>query len=104
MGSFLAIHHNGVTSRFTSFDTVEEARGHLASLINSRKVNPADSMAIVRTVDDSIVYFRQSNNTVASLNFEKPSLINWLKNACQHVGQELQHTLEMAFTTLRSTH
>ncbi len=68
MTAFITIHNTAKGSAFTTFDSVQAAKTHLQNLICSQQVKTADTLAIVRASDDSIVYFKKRNNTLDSLN------------------------------------
>lgn len=68
MSSFLTIHNNDKGPAFSTFDSIQAAKNHLQHLLCSHQVAAADTLAIIRSCDDSIVYFRQRNNTLARLN------------------------------------
>lgn len=68
MQAFIAIHSNAEGPAFTTFESVQEAKNYLQNLMLANKVDAADTLAIVRSYDDSIVYFKKRKNTIASLN------------------------------------
>jgi hypothetical protein len=87
MTNYIAVHYNGFMPSFTYTDTVDAARNHLINLIVTRQASSTDAMAIVRAGDDQIIYYKTSNNTVASLSQQKPSRSNLLSSLYQFLGK-----------------
>lgn len=100
MQPFTTIHYDGISPVFKSFETVQAAEAYLRELIVSRQVSSSDSLAIISNNDDRVVYFKQHNNTVASLyaGLHRHSL-----SFAQHWQQfilSVQEHLTIAFSAL----
>ncbi len=100
MQPFTTIHYDGTSPVFKSFATVQAAEAYLRELIVSRQVSSSDSLAIISNTDDRVVYFKQHNNTVASLyaglHRRTPSFAqHW-----QQFLQSVQERLTIAFSAL----
>lgn len=92
------IHYDGITPAFQTFGTVQAAESYLRELIISRQVSPCDSISIIRISDDSVLYFRQHNNTVANLHAGLHPRRMTLSQRWQSVNQLIQDRLLIAFS------
>jgi len=72
MQNYLAIHYNGTSTTFTYTSTEEEARNHLATLIEVGLVRPHHTMSITRLMDEKLIYYKRAYNTIDSLS-RRPS-------------------------------
>ncbi|MBC8155500.1 MAG: hypothetical protein H7Z72_21645 [Bacteroidetes bacterium] len=100
MQSFIAIQHSEKGPTFTTFDTIQAAKNHLQSLIVSKQVDANDALAIVRASDDSIIYFKQRNNTVASLNTALRQSTTSYNQSTQSIYQTVKERLTLVYTAL----
>ena len=100
MQSFIAIHSNNNGPAFSTFDSIMAAKDHLQGLILSHQVRDSDTLAIVRSCDDSIVYFKQRNNTIASLNAALNPSRNGSWKSTQSVYQVAKEQLVLVFASL----
>ncbi len=81
METFIAIHNDGIVPTFTSFPTVVAAETYLNELLNTRRVSACDSLAIVRSSDDKIIYFKEHDNTLDTLRaglHHRANVLRWL--------------------------
>lgn len=102
MQSFITIQHNAKGPAFSTFDTIQAAKGHLMNLISSEQVDAYDTLAIVRASDDSVVYFKQRNNTIASLNAAFNQRTTGFNQSTQSIYQMVKEQVILAFTALTS--
>lgn len=100
MSSFLTIHNNDKGPAFSTFDTIQAAKNHLQHLLCSHQVTASDTLAIVRSSDDSIVYFRQRNNTLARLNAALGQHETNVSYSLPSVFQLVKEQVTFAFSTL----
>ena len=100
MQPFTTIHYDGVTPVFKSFDTVQAAEAYLRELIVSRQVSTSDSLAIISNTDDRVIYFRQHNNTVASLYAGLYQTNPTLSQRWQRFIQSMLEQFTLAFSAL----
>lgn len=96
MNRYTAIHFNGSDTTFTPAATIEAARTHLITLINTQQASTHDTMSIVETTQDRVIYF-QKHNTIERLSAINQPTTPFL----QQLNQYIQQTLNLLSPTVR---
>lgn len=78
MTNYIVVHYNGNISDLTYKETEDEARSHLSHLITNNQVRKNDTLAIIRSCDDYLVYFNNRNHSLDSvLEKQSQSSLGW---------------------------